>query len=293
MKLWRLDPQRSLRWRVWRNLNSRWTIRGWARIHADAPRILRRSDWRLAFAAGFCLCLPLIGYFGHIEPDWLVTAWQVSGVLVTLVLALVIFLLQAAAAQSLRTAATYRALVGSTWLTWPLALTLTFIAWAAAVGRFSDPTSAPPAWVDSYALGVFAIQIAGFAAVFVRMLQLVSPQAVLRVIEQAFADDISAAVKHKLRRKEGELLFAQAAEAAGVRSGPFSGVLGGRRIEARRSGRVVDVDLRLPDALKDLGAAGRVSVGVGLGARVQPTSALARARELKGTGWTERCGRPS
>jgi hypothetical protein len=287
VKLWRLDPRRSLRWRVWRNLNARRTVRGWARIHADAPRILRRSDWRLAFAAGFGLCLPLIGYFGHNQPDWLITAWQVSGVLVTLVLALVIFLLQAAAAQSLRTAATYRALVGSTWLTWPLALTLTFIVWAAAVGRFSDPSSAPPAWVDSYALGLFAIQIAGFAAVFVRMLQLVSPQSVLRVIEQAFTDDISAAVKQKLRRKEGELLFAQAAESAGVRSGPFSSVLGGRRIEARRSGRVVDVDLKLPDALKDFGAAERVSVGVGLGARVQPTNALARARELKGD-WLDR-----
>ena len=280
MKLWRLDPRRSLRWRVWRNLNGRRTVRGWARIRADTLRILRRSDWRLAFAAGFGLCLPLIGYFGHNQPDWLITAWQVSGVLVTLVLALVIFLLQAAAAQSLRTAATYRALVGSTWLTWPLALTLTFIAWAAAIGRFSDPSSAPPAWVDSYALGLFALQIVGFAAVFVRMLQLISPQSVLRVIEQAFTDDISAAVKQKLRRKEGELLFAQAADAAGVRSGPFSSMLGGRRIEARRSGRVVDVDLKLPDALKALGAAERVSVGVGLGARVRPTSALARAREL-------------
>lgn len=241
----------------------------------------------MAFGAGFVLCLPLIGYFGHIQPEWLVTAWQVSGVLVTLVLALAIFLLQAAAAQSLRTAATYRALVGSTWLTWPLALTLSFIVWAAAVGRFSDPISATPSWVDSYALGLFAVQITGFAAVFVRMLQLVSPQSVLRVIEQAFTDDISVAVKQKLQRKEGELLFAQAAEAVGVRSGLVSSVLGGRRIEARRAGRVVDIDLKLPQTLKELGAAERVSVSVGLGARVQPTRALARARDLQGD-WLDR-----
>jgi hypothetical protein len=267
---------------VWRNLNARRTVHGPERFRAGAARTLRRSDWRLAFAGGFCLCLPLVGYFGHVQPEWLVTAWQVSGVLVTLVLALVIFLLQAAAAQSLRTASTYRALVGSTWLTWPLALTLSFIAWAAAVGRFSDASSVTPPWVDSYALGLFAIQIGGFAAVFVRMLHLVSPQAVLSVVEQAFVDDIAVAVEQKLRRKEGELLFATAAQAAGVQSGPFTGVLGGRRIEARRSGRVVDLDIKLPETLRKLEAAERVSVGVGLGARVQPTSALARARELTG-----------
>lgn len=267
---------------MWRNLNARRTVHGWERFRVGVAQTLRRSDWRLAFAGAFCLCLPLLGYFGHTQPEWLVTAWQVSGVLVTLVLALVIFLLQAAAAQSLRTASTYRALVGSTWLTWPLALTLSFIAWAAAVGRFSDPSSTPPAWVDSYALGLFAIQIASFAAVFVRMLHLISPQAVLRVIEQAFTDDIALAVEEKLRRKEGELLFAKAAEAAGVQSGPFSGVLGGRRIEAGRSGRVVDVDIKLPETLRQFEVAERVSVGVGFGARVKPTSALARARDLTG-----------
>ena len=253
-------------------------------------RSLRRSEWQLAFSVAFILCLPLIGYLGRNQPSWLSGAWQVSAVLVTLVLALVIFLLQAAGAQSLRTSATYRALVGSTLLIWPLALTLVFLAWVGVAGRFSNASMEPPAWVDTYALALFVVQIAGFAAVFVRMLQLVAPQAVLRVIEQAFADDISRAVNRKLVRKEGERLLAESAQPAGVTTGPFSAALGGNRIEARRTGRVVDLDLWLPRVLKDYGVSDRTSVGVGLGARVEKTTALARARGLRAD-WLDRAVR--
>jgi hypothetical protein len=118
----------------------------------------RRLDWRLPFATAFLASAPVAANIGS-APGWVNGAWQVSAVLLGFVIALVVFLLQAAGGRNLRAEQTYRALVFESLVAWPVAFALAFLAWAAVVERFSVPThqaasSAPLGYGGVCGLGV-------------------------------------------------------------------------------------------------------------------------------------------
>ncbi len=108
-----------------------------------------------------------------------------------------------------------------------------FLAWVAVIERFapSEAASAPaaPAELNTYALVLFLAELAAFGFVFVRLLQLVSPQGVAR----GFADSIRDSVEEKLRRRRTRALFAEACEEAGVEHGWFAR---GASIASRETG---------------------------------------------------------
>jgi hypothetical protein len=55
--------------------------------------------------------------------------------------------------------------------------------------------------VNTYALGLFVVQLAFFGAVFRRVLRIVAPQGVVSVLDQAFKDSVRQSVEDKLRRR--------------------------------------------------------------------------------------------
>jgi hypothetical protein len=271
--LWRFIPRRSLRRAATRRLNAGRTVAGWPWVQIRAAAWLRASDWGEALGVALVLSLPLAALLGRDVGSWLDGAWQISAVLIGLVVALIIFLLQAAGAQSLRAESTYRALLASTGLVWPVAFALVFLAWVAALERFADRGSATAAWAETYALVFFTLQVVAFGAVFVQLLKLVSPQGALRVVKTAFADAVRASVREKLIRRHAEQLFNDDAKRFEV---DYSYLGQGGYVSPGRTGWVDDIDRRLPKTIAEHGFAKVATVTATLGHRATAESTIAR-----------------
>ena len=239
-------------------------------MRADA--LSRRLDWKLPVIVALVLSGPLGAYVGDAS-GWLDGAWQVSAVLLGFVVALIVFLLQAAGGRSLRAEGTYRALISESMLAWPVALSLTFLGWVAIIERYADKTYAAPAWVTTWSLAFFLIQLAAFAVVFTRLLRLVAPAGVARVLQRGLRYGIRRSVEERLTRARADQLFTAACAQAGITAANP----GGQAVTLRESGYIDDVDLRLPKALADFQLAEEVrSLAPSLGDRVAEHAAVAR-----------------
>ena len=113
--------------------------------------------------------LPVLPFIGTKAPAWLGEAWQVSGVLVGLVIAFTVFLLQAIGAQNLRSQSIYRAVIGHTYLLWPLVFSLSFLGLAGAVDIIGVQGNVRADWNPAYGMAVipvvFLARMNGFAAI--------------------------------------------------------------------------------------------------------------------------------
>lgn len=177
------------------------------------------------------------------RPGWIDGAWQVSAVLLGFVVALIVFLLQAAGSRSLRSPQTYRALLFDSFLAWPVALTLVWLAWSAVIERFSASHATPPAsWVATWSLGVFLVQLAAFAAVFNQLRKLISPSGVAKTLERAVIHGIRRSCEERLIRMEALQLFLREVQNLG---GP-SGIPLEHELTTGKAGVIDDIDLALP-----------------------------------------------
>ena len=229
----------------------------------------------LALLAALLLNAPLIiGYFHEPVPDWLDSAWQVSATLVGLGVALIILVLQAAASQSLRTEATYGALLTSTGFVWPAAQAGAFLAAVAVVERFASGTGTAPSWVLDLTVVSLLVQVALFGVTLERTLRLVSQQAVAHELAAAFRHAIGRSVESDIRQKLMWARLLEGCQEAGVSLGGF--LDRGRRVAAGRHGSVVDVDRQLPSELKRSGLNASVTLVLEPGRVVEADSPIAR-----------------
>ena len=220
MYLWRLHPQRSARWQASRRLRAERTTRGWAWGLVQAKSLSRRATWKVATVSAFVVSAPIGFYVGSAPAHWLDGAWPVSAILVGFDLSLIIFLLQLAASQNVRSEATFRALLISSRVVWPVTFSLVFIAWTAGI-EFSAGVGAasPSSFANAWVLAYFLAQIALFGLVFVRAFELVSPTGVGRVMQRAQADLVRRSVESRLRHKYANAVFAAAEKRANLAVG--------------------------------------------------------------------------
>ena len=234
---------------------------------------LLQPQWPVVVAVSFALTLPMAWHLGRSPGRWLEGAWQVSAVLVGLAVALIVFLLQAAAAQSLRTDQTYRALLGASGLVWPVALAICFLGAVAIIERFAG-TDTPAAWARTYALLLFLLQLGAFAGVFARVLRLTSPERVLDVVKWTFAASMRRRVEERLRVGIANAALAKACdEKLSIGYGYWGS---GLRVPPAQPGWVADVDLRLPSDIAGLGLRKKTTLTVTIGERLDDDDALAR-----------------
>lgn len=288
VRLWRLNPKRSLALAVSRELSQGWTEGEWSyRRFVWGLRI--RALPILVFPVSVALLItlpPLVVCLGRREPGWFSDAWQVTGVLIGFALALFVFLMEASLDRRLRSAATFRSVIRRTWLEWPLALGLTFILFVAAAARWSDSSSdaaSVPGWAETWVWLLFAVQIASFAAVFSRGISLLPTSSLLAVVRDAFRNAAREATYRSLQRRVGTNLFDNAVNAAPKRANDEPHVrhlafgLEGRPISATKFGEIADVDLALPRKLACMKPVGDVALHPALTDRTQPASYLGHA----------------
>ena len=174
----------------------------WTAWRSRVGVALRQLNWWPPVAVAVVLHLPfVIGLLGDPPPGWLNTAWQVSGTLVGLGVALVVFLLQAAGSQSLSSEATYRALLAHTGLIWPATLALVFLISVGVLERYGATEGGASGWADTWALAVFVIQVVAFGVAFAPTSGVVSPSGVARVLRETFEDAMRAGVESSLLRR--------------------------------------------------------------------------------------------
>lgn len=274
MNIWRLVPGRSLRRRTNKSLRADRAVGALGSLRLRAASELRGADWRVAGIIGLVLCAPLCALIGYTTPHWLEVDLQVSAVLMGFVIALIVFLLQAAAGQSLRAAVTYRALLAASGVVWPVAFVLEFLAITAIIGRFSPENTPPPAWANTWGLIVFLVQLCAFGFAFVRLSSLVAPSGVARVMERALAEGIRAGVTARLRRLRAAEILRSECHRAGLE--PAALFAPGQHVLIETPGRIHDIDLKLPKRARDRAPGGEVRLEVELGRDVTPTSVLAR-----------------
>lgn len=279
MQWWTLDPRRSLRRRARRELTRVRTVRGWRLAKLWLSSWAKRATWRSVLAVWLVLSAPLALYVGHEAAPWLDGAWQVSGVLVGLVVAFMLFLLQSAAGQSLRTQAVYRAVLSSTFLVWPVILALVFLAWIGVIERFSDSKDTTPAFANTWLLGIFIVQLIGLLVVFVRLLTIVAPARVTEIVRDAFIDALRRSVEAKLLRRAASNLLSAACDSSGIDHGLFGS---GAHVSARRPGWIDDVDLRMPENVAALKFISTVHLTVSVGDRASSESAIAQVDGPRG-----------
>jgi hypothetical protein len=203
--------------------------------------------------------VPLLGYVHSNPGSWLDGAWQISAVLVGLVTTLIIFLLQAATGQSMRSAASFRAILRQTYVLWPILFAIVFVAVVAIVQRFAPATGHDAAgWIESYALAVFVLQVLLFGVCIERAIRVVSPQGVSRVVAAHFRDGVSVSVEAELINKLSSNNAYEACKEHGVSFGAFLAT--GWPVNARNSGWIRDIDRDLPRRLKFFGASTSATV---------------------------------
>jgi hypothetical protein len=280
VRLWRILPRRSLRS----------TARAALVANGDRPRRslltdelefrLRHNSWAPAGALAIVIHVPVvIGLAGERSPAWLATAWQVSATLIGLGVAVVVFLLQAAASSSLSSDVTYRSLLRHSWLVWPAAMALAFILACAVITRF-DGSGPPAPWANTWALAAFCVQVAAFGASFARTTQAVSPAGVRRVLQRSFVSSIREATWNTLLRK---VMTNQLHDLSKEHVSYGTFLTRGTGLLPRRSGVVYDVDRRLPAELGFLGLGGAVTITAEPGRTVGPDDPLAKFDGVQGS----------
>jgi hypothetical protein len=281
LRIWRLLPQRSLRRRASRELRESGGRSRPAVWREDFGAALRQANWWRATALAISLNVPfVVGLWADHTPEWLGTAWQVSATLVGLGVAVVVFLLQAAGSQSLSSDTTYRALLAYTWLIWPAAMAVAFVAGVAVVERFGGGESAgKSAWADTWALAAFVVQVIAFGVSFARTVQVVSPAGVRRVLEQSFRDSMGRAARTSLLRR---VMTARLYELCQERVSYGSFLTRGQPLAPTRSGVIYDIDCKLPLTLEWMKLGERVTLTLDPGRHVGPDGTLAKLDGARG-----------
>lgn len=276
MRLWRIRKSRSSRRQTLAILSAHRTEHGaqWARRRFG--RWLRRVGFPTIGAIALVLHAPMLFFVGDKSKPWLDGAWQISGVLLGLVIATIIFLLQAATTQSLRTEASFLAVLRHTFVLWPISFAMVFITAVATVRRFTG-TDAASSIVETYALLLFVIQVLLFALAIQRAIGVVSPQGVARVVSQAFSDGVHRAVEQNFHANVAYQLLDAACTQHGVRHGSF--LASGWPISPKREGWVRDVDLSLPARLNAFGVAQHMTLTSDTGHYSSPANPVARSSQ--------------
>ena len=237
-----------------------------------------RSLWMPGVAA-FVLSAPLAFLVGRTPPGWLSEAWQVTGVLLGIGIALIVFLLEAAT-RRVRSQTSFTALVRYVELLWPLAFGLIFIGWIAAIERTAQSHRDPSAWVETYALALFLLQLALTARVFVRSIRAVSTDGLQEVLVTAFEAERRQSLDVALERRAGARVLGAACDAERVKHGPF--LASGKPLTAARAGVLRDLDLALPRRASELGIAGQTTITAELKRTVGAGSPIAKVEGVHG-----------
>jgi hypothetical protein len=283
VRIWRLQRNRSLRRYANAALRKERIVPRGVAARRRVLVTLRQPTWRLAITTAAVAHVPaVVASLGRNVPGWFDTSWQVSATLVGLGIALVIFVLQAAASQSVASQTVYRAVIGYTGLVWPAALALVFLLSIAIVERFGADTARDvPAWGDTWMLLAFAIQVVAFGIAFAQTLKVVAPRGISRVVGLAFEDAIRDGIVNALRRRVMILKWHELCETAGVSWGTF--MSSGRPVVADRAGTLADVDMRLPDRVATSGLLDRVRFTFTPGDRIGPDDPLIKVDGLRGS----------
>ncbi|KAA0265632.1 MAG: hypothetical protein EDQ89_13105 [Acidobacteria bacterium] len=191
--IWQLQPSRSLKLSARRELGEMRVMGGRECASERLRRVSAAAEPRQVLAFAALLHIPMAGYLDRSPAAWLTDAWQVSGVLVGLVVALIIFLLQSAAGQSLRSEVTFLAMLRSSGVLWPVAWALVFIGAVAIVERFAAASPSAGSAVETYTLLLFLVQVGLFGVAFFRTIRVVSPQGVARQLASQFRDSLAVA----------------------------------------------------------------------------------------------------
>jgi hypothetical protein len=241
VQLWRFCSWRSARRRAHREVLGARGVFGWAWTWRRARVYARRLDWWLPFLTAIAASVPLVDYVGN-KSGWIAMAWPVTAVLLGFVIALVVFLLQAVGGRSLRAEQTYRAVIADSAVAWPTAFALVFLGWSAVIERYAG-TSSAPAWVTTWSLALFIVQLLALLLVFTRIRPLLAPTGVARLLERTAKHGIQRGVEERLTRQCAAELLSEAFAAVGV-GAPVR--FDGYEVLLGTDGYVDDIDLKLP-----------------------------------------------
>lgn len=277
VQLWRFLPRRSARRTAHRQILRGRRTWGWAWTCRRVKRAVHRCDWWAPLLAALVLSAPLGWYMGK-QPGWVDQGWQVSAVLLGFVIALVVFLLQVVISRSVRSERSYRAILHQSRVAWPTVFALVFLGWSAAIERWATPTSPPAAaWVMTWSVCFFGVQLVSLLAVFAGTRRLLAPSGVVRALEQALRIDIDRGVEERLTRVRSVELFADAMNKAGAPQEPS---FRGFPVRVARTGHIDDYDLRLPRHLKRHDVIGELALwsSLAIGDRVNAQAVIATFR---------------
>lgn len=274
MRLWTLQKRRSARRQARLALADLRLVDRWHWRAHRARQELRIADVQTIAVVAVLVHLPLLLYIGTKPGTWIAGAWQISAVLVGLIVTLVIFLLQAASDHSLSSDATFRAVLRHTYVLWPVSLAIAFIAALAVIQRF-DGGSAPPGALETYTLAVFVVQVLLFGFAFLRATRIVSPEGVSSAVGRSFRDAMDLAVEGIFRERITFAILSEACRAQRVSWGSF--LASGWRITPSAGGYVVDVDTDLPRRLRWFRVNGTVTITAEIGNRRDERLPIARS----------------
>jgi len=202
--------------------------------------------------------------------------------LVGLGVAVVVFVLQAAASQSLSSEITYRSLLRYTGIYWPAVLALAYLVAVGCVVRFGSSSGSQP-WAETWALIALVFQVLLFGLAFARTINVASPRRVRRVLVQTFAATARSHVKASLLRNVMQSQLAELCNEKVSRGLLFSR---GKPVLARAVGFVHDLDCRLPDELDRLRLGELVTLTLEPGGATNADVPLAKLNGAKGL-WLE------
>ena len=207
-----------------------------------------------------------------------------TGVLIGFALAVFIFLLEATVYRNLRSGATFRAVIRSSWVEWPLAMGLVYIGYVALLMGFGTSSRPTPQWVDTWSVLYFSVQIVLLGVAFGRGIDLARPGAIKKPIIRRFRIEALDATERTLRQQIGFELLAIEAQKANEDAERDNGVSLARffklgpAIHSQKSGEAQDIDLSLPEKLLANATKGQIQISVGLGDTIGPKSPLVNVR---------------
>jgi hypothetical protein len=249
-------------------LNARRTVRGRPWVSRQLRSLALRSDWKLAAAVSLLSSVPLGWFVGRQSEHWLDGAWVVSALLIGLAIGLIVVLLQIAAGRGLRAEPTFKAVISSSGVAWPVAFCLTFVAWVGVI-ELTSGTRAPESAIADYTLAYFIVGVILQAAVFIRTVGLAAPAGVARVTRAVQADGTRRSVQERLTRQYANDIFVAAAESAGLAAtlGPR-----GATVTSNQAGVIDDLDVEMPARIAALGLQGSTAITARVGATVERDS---------------------
>lgn len=279
LKLWRLTS-RSARRNARRQLRASRIVGTYAWLRGYAiPQGLRGAEWSQVATVAALVHLPAVALLDRTTPSWIDGAWQVSGVLVGLVVTLIIFLLQSAGGHSLRSRTTFSAMLRHAGVFWPVGMALAFLITAGLVERYGG-TAPTCSWASTYLFATFVLQVLLFGVVFGRSARLVSTEGVADVVKQAFEDGMYRSVATDLATRFADREILNRCQQAQVSYGRF--LARGYPVAPRRDGWIVDVDLNLPEGLATSQNAASLTLTAEVGSRASDQVPLARTDQRPG-----------